>query len=421
MGHASNKDFFFFFFNCKITCFYEPAEGELNLYKAVVEGDEEKVKHILQFPSHNEITTLGCANALTLACKAEMLGIAQLLVANKWFPTDPNQQYIPSELDETPFNTAVRSGNKDLVKLILEKSLVPVNLNSVYDWWTTSLILAIENNDATIVKILLEAGADPNVTPEEGYSPLYRALKYNLDIAKMLLEHTSNIDEMLYQTTTRQLDSAFSCILELGMLDLTKFALERGANYNPDDVVFRATFAPDEYEMIELFLQHTYEMVGDNLHELWSKNSFQWALEARARGCLNVLFSWGVYSFSRFADYCPSRTVFHMAAHNENIQAMKMLSELDSQCLQERWMIQGDFPSQLKWSSKGLELVTELKERRKQPSTLVLLCRFIIIDHLGCRPLHKVHKLPLPRQIKNYISSAFTRHIEVGESCGPLQ
>ena len=399
-------------------------ESKLVLSNAVAEGDEEKVKYLLQVNRPNEITTWGCANALALACKAEMLGIARLLVTNKRFPADPNQPYYQYALAEIPFNVAVRSGNKELVKLLLEESLVPVKLNSVYDRTTTSLLLAVENDDAPIVEILLEAGVNPDVTPPEGYSTLYKALEEcGSDITKMLLEHTRNINALLYVTTPRQVDSAFSLMSALGMLDAVKFVLERGADIfsNHDDEVFEGAFANDQFEMIELFLQHTYGMVGDHLHELWIEDSFHWALEAQAKGCLNVLFSWGVYSFSKSSDYYPFRTVFHMAARSGNIQAVKMLSELDPQCLQERWMVQGDFLSLSRWSSEGLELLADLTERRKQPSTLVLLCRTIIIDCLGCRPLLKVQKLPLPRQIKNYISSVFTRNIEVGESHGFLQ
>ena len=398
------------------------SKSELALSKAVAERDEEKVKHLLLANRPNEITTWGCATALAFACSAEMLGITRLLVTNMRFPADPNEPHYSFKPATTPFNIAVHSGNKDLVKLLLEESLVPVKLNVVFDDRITSLLLAVENNDAPIVKILLEAGADPDVTPPEGYSTLYKALEEcGSDITKMLLEHTRNINALLYATTTRQYDSAFSSMSELGMLDAVKFVLERGADIfsNNDNEVFLGAFANDQFEMIELFLQHTYEMVGDNLHELWSKDSFHWALEAQAERCLKVLFSWGVYCFSKFSDYPFS--IFYRAVHSENIQAMKMLSELDPQCLQERWMGQGDFPSLSRWSSEGLELLAELTEKRKQPSTLVLLCRTIIIDHLGCRPLLKVQKLPLPRQIKNYISSPFTRNIKVSEFLGSLQ
>eukprot|EP01132_Coremiostelium_polycephalum_P011133 gene11133-13633_t len=59
----------------------------------------------------------------------------------------------------------------------------------------TALYFATYNNNKAIVDLLLENGADPNISDFDGYTPLMNAIKVgNTDIAKKLINSGSDID-----------------------------------------------------------------------------------------------------------------------------------------------------------------------------------------------------------------------------------
>lgn len=91
---------------------------------------------------------------------------------------------------------AVKDGNLDVVKFILEKKLELVDVRDfVYD--STSLIIASDRGHTEIVKELLKNGANINSKDKEGDTALIRA-SYNgrIEVVKELLKNGASSTEL---------------------------------------------------------------------------------------------------------------------------------------------------------------------------------------------------------------------------------
>lgn len=134
-------------------------------------------------------------------------------------PLDPNTNNDLVLLD------AVENGSIDSVKLLLEQGADP-NVTDQHD--NPILNGASYNGFADIVEILLAYGADPNITDSAGVTPLYRAVEQgNLKSAEVLLNHPMiQIDK----------SGAFETFLTRAIRnkdhELAKLLLEKGVDPN---------------------------------------------------------------------------------------------------------------------------------------------------------------------------------------------
>ncbi|MDD3468851.1 MAG: ankyrin repeat domain-containing protein [Thermoguttaceae bacterium] len=105
---------------------------------------------------------------------------------------------------QTLLHAAAKGGNTSLVKLLLDAGADP-NVEYMCPQHSfgkdvesyTPLLLAVENDHPETVKALLDAGADPNISNDKDITPLSRA---NLtEITKLLLDAGAKVDDdMLY-------------------------------------------------------------------------------------------------------------------------------------------------------------------------------------------------------------------------------
>lgn len=83
-----------------------------------------------------------------------------------------------------------------LLSIILESgNEVPVNHRNSKGW--TALKLASKKGLEQCVEVLLNHGADPNISDNEGYLPLHNAVG-NTDVVKLLIEYTTNINKQTH-------------------------------------------------------------------------------------------------------------------------------------------------------------------------------------------------------------------------------
>lgn len=102
---------------------------------------------------------------------------------------DLNQSY---EYEGTPLHVAVKEGDTELVKYLLEKGANP---NAKGAFGETPLHIAVDRGYLDIVKLLLENGADPNIQSNEGNTPLHIAvISSSADIAYELISHGAKKD-----------------------------------------------------------------------------------------------------------------------------------------------------------------------------------------------------------------------------------
>jgi ankyrin repeat protein len=97
---------------------------------------------------------------------------------------DPNESR-PGYNGQTALQRAVESNNKSLAKLLIDKK---ANINAVNQSGYTALMSAINNGNKEMVAILLEAGADPNLVARDGQSAMMMAQRRgaNNEIVELL-------------------------------------------------------------------------------------------------------------------------------------------------------------------------------------------------------------------------------------------
>ena len=128
-------------------------------------------------------------------------------------------------MKETPLHKAVSRGHTDVVKLLLDAGADP---NKAINFGHTPLTLAVVNGNVDIVKILLDKGADPNTRDFYGDTPLrFTTINGNTDMVKVLLDAGANPNKgncygqgPLYWAT------------RYGRADVVKLLLDHGAQPN---------------------------------------------------------------------------------------------------------------------------------------------------------------------------------------------
>lgn len=87
---------------------------------------------------------------------------------------------------------AIRAKQTKIVRFLIEKSLLDVNYQNAYGG--TALIYASSLFYTNILKLLLNAGADPNLANNSDTTPLKRAIQSGrIETVKLLLEYGADL------------------------------------------------------------------------------------------------------------------------------------------------------------------------------------------------------------------------------------
>src|SRR5256885_9826665 len=92
-----------------------------------------------------------------------------------------------------PLGLAAFFGHPEAVKVLLEYG-ADVNHKPPSRFANTAVDAAVSGDHADVVRILLAAGANPNVRSEANYTTLHKAAVHgNLDVVRMLLDHGADV------------------------------------------------------------------------------------------------------------------------------------------------------------------------------------------------------------------------------------
>ena len=155
----------------------------------------------------------------------EVLDLAPLkiqLVVLEFWPTD----------DEETQKMILASRDNHVVALerLLQQ---PRNPNDANEDGKTPLFHAAEQGHVQVVELLLEAGANTDVSESaEGYTPLWLATRNgHLNIVQFLVEHGADKDQAQKDGAT-----PFFAAAEGGHLDIARFLVEHGADKDQADI-----------------------------------------------------------------------------------------------------------------------------------------------------------------------------------------
>lgn len=138
---------------------------------------------------------------------------------------------------QTPLFCAAKEGHLEIVEYLLERSANP---NATNHYGVSVLWIPCQRGLTNIVELLLEKGADPEIAPSgieaeersiSGWTPLYAAIKSRqYSVVKILLNHGANPNAVTSLGST-----PFLLASEIGDLEVIKCFVEHGADldYSP--------------------------------------------------------------------------------------------------------------------------------------------------------------------------------------------
>ena len=122
-----------------------------------------------------------------------ILCILVALIATSCSFTPRGYENLKNQYDyDNAFIRAVSDGNMDAVEYLLPK--VDVNMSVVLEG--SPIVIAVKNEDPTVTKRLITAGANINVPDSAGNYPIHIAVNNNnTEIVKILIAAKVNLDK----------------------------------------------------------------------------------------------------------------------------------------------------------------------------------------------------------------------------------
>ena len=302
----------------------------------------------------------------------------------------------------------VLPGDLAMVKVLLEAGADP-NYSLVEE--KKSLItIASYNGSADIIKLLLKHGGDANTVDIRGYSALHIAAWHgHCETVKVLLEAGAKNDEQTLDKNTplalaahgthldcMQLLLSFGCDVNNadrdgdtplfyaannGMTDGVRVLLENGANPDVRDCSNASVL------WVAVFKGHK-----DIVKQLLAANV---KMEVASRGMDRHPWSDQVYHF-----YDSPKTPFYVAIEKQLHEITVLLIISGYNLHKEKWLLKGNIQE----NEKSAEFLNSLTQYMQIPLSLYAICRNYLRQYFG-RELHKtVGKLCLPVSVKNYLT-----------------
>ena len=340
------------------------------LCNAVHSSDAQNVKYLLEVenvdpnPQEDEHES-----PLLTACRNNNLDIAKLLITNKKHPADPNG-YYPSHNHETPFTVALELEYMELINLLLDESIVKVQVNctririclhkllGIYST-VTALTLAIRKQNLPLVKTLLDAGADSNLTTEDAHdSPLTCAITCgNVDICRELFRRGCDPYAISVTNICKVMKSEVSAQATTILVEQGDFAIRH------QDILLDLFIKHRRNKKLEHCLQHIYNQVGEDVQG-WKKDFVQTALSSWSTNCLRVLLRWGFYTchYTLHPREIIDDSTFYISTRTVTLYTiLRLLVEFNPMCLQESWFMNGKITQRCLESSNEYIVVTIAK------------------------------------------------------------
>jgi len=175
---------------------------------------------------------------LYVACEEQHESVVKILLNNGADPNVPNKLRASTDFS-SPLQIAVRRGNATIVDLLLEKGaelnppgepLLHIACSGATEWKTAGgdgETTTVEHKLSMIVKLLLQQGVNVNAISDRGDTAVYRAcIRQQLEVAQILLDAGADVNltsEKLYPLIA-------AC--ETGNAKLINLLLKAGADVN---------------------------------------------------------------------------------------------------------------------------------------------------------------------------------------------
>ena len=320
-------------------------KSEKLLFSAAKSGDTKTVQTLIKQGVNVNATTPNKWTALMLAALHGQTETVRCLLGHrtkghraKRQAANPYVTLKDSAMDAFLF--AVRSGNADTVRLLLDKVSIDINHQSEYELidyehytiMPTPLMLAARYGHTDVMKLLIEKGADVSIIDNGGENALSLATKHgHIASVRLLFE--------LGLANANSTDHWKNPILTIaagnGHKDLVQFLLDNGAEVNRlggfggCDTAIKDAVCGNHIEIVQLLLDAGADVnLGDEIDKLKPSN----ALPVLYMACqtydgekinmdmLKLLLDAGANVNAMYGD-----TALYQAAENGDIDAVRLL------------------------------------------------------------------------------------------------
>lgn len=187
---------------------------------------------------------------------------------------------------------------------------------------TTALIAAARNGQVETIKLLLAAGADPNLSMNDGRSPLhYAAVKCHIKVFVQLIEKGARIDGQSVRGSTPLHLASMRCP------DVTRLLLEYGADPNVENVAGDTplTLAVECFNAKNIKLLVDAGAIVDHKSSMDGGTALHLASTSISLSCVIALLEAGADIEAKTKD--SEMTPLMLAVDNANLELVKFLVE----------------------------------------------------------------------------------------------
>ncbi|KFY74185.1 hypothetical protein V499_05771 [Pseudogymnoascus sp. VKM F-103] len=242
--------------DCRPIQEYIVAETPEPLLKAASAGCYKTTKTLLDHNVDISVSDKGGGNALYYATMENRIDICRLLLEKG---IDVN---FTSKGSRSPLIVAVSKGSYDIVKLFLDNGVEVEKQEDEGFWNRTALLVASAYNDketSSIIKLLLEHGADPNVRDSDDWTPLYTTAIYGLPENMRVLVETK-IDAKIDRYATCENSNQTVMHAAYNRPEIIRILLEHGMD--ADASILTLAAKNNQREVVELILERPIKSIA---------------------------------------------------------------------------------------------------------------------------------------------------------------
>ena len=268
----------------------------------------------------------------------------------------------------------------------------------------TPLGLAASKGYSEIAKKLIFAGASENFPNMNGYTPLMlAAVAGHKHTCILLLDLGADVNVTKKRTLHNTALYYAACN---GMSEIVNLLLAKGGKlctswneYTPVGLELEAAIGNCHPSTTQVLLDHCEK---EHL-QLQRGTIFSMSLKAYSEECAIAVLRHGRYPLLKETKlFIYNSSCFHKAAECGMIKVMCLLLELDPFYLQEKWLVERDYPNEL---SKQPVFTAWLEEYRRHPPSLVRMCKSTVLAQLDSYYRTKIKYLPLPTSLKTFLAT----------------